>query len=77
MTVPEQQRQHESVSETTIATATDVSTTSLSVSDGIVWDIMIVGAGVAGCSAAYQCYKKADSVSSMLILDAGPDAGEG
>ncbi|KAG7337489.1 FAD dependent oxidoreductase [Nitzschia inconspicua] len=42
------------------------------------WDVIIVGAGIAGVSAAYHLSKTAGAVKkSILILDAGALPGEG
>jgi glycine/D-amino acid oxidase-like deaminating enzyme len=40
------------------------------------FEVIIVGAGVAGCSAAYHLHHKG-GVTNMLVLDSGPSAGEG
>jgi glycine/D-amino acid oxidase-like deaminating enzyme len=43
----------------------------------LLWDVIVVGAGVAGCSAAYHLHQTTGKVESMLILDSGDKAGEG
>jgi glycine/D-amino acid oxidase-like deaminating enzyme len=46
------------------------------------YDVVIVGAGVAGCSAAYhlmtqQCQEHTSTSLRLLVVDAGPAPGEG
>ena len=42
------------------------------------YDVIIVGAGVAGCSAAYHLSLLAQQKQlRILVVDAGPAAGEG
>ncbi|CAB9505260.1 expressed unknown protein [Seminavis robusta] len=41
------------------------------------YEVIIVGAGVAGCSAAYHLQQYVGGNDRLLVLDAGPAAGEG